>query len=185
MRALAWRVLQLLQARFLNYLDLVANELQTRHITAQFGARIRRQWFIFWAAQYRETVACLAQLDVEGANAKPDQRRLHPVHDTGSLLHQRLVFAVRTSRVFFRNRRDRCHAAVLRLATRPAENRPHQQSGIQSVRLCSPMFARHRDTGRVDHIGLDPAAPQPARKPEAVAASLEWDDNPVDCAAGL
>src|SRR5246127_1382687 len=76
MRALAWRVLQLLQARFLNHLDLVANELQPRHIAAQLGARIRRQWFIFWAAQYRETVACLAQLDVEGANAKPDQRRL-------------------------------------------------------------------------------------------------------------
>src|ERR1700741_82805 len=73
---------------FLNHLDLVANELQPRHIAAQLRARIRRQWFIFWAAQYRETVACLAQLDVEGANAKPDQRRLHPVHDTGSLLHQ-------------------------------------------------------------------------------------------------
>src|SRR6202007_412259 len=102
MRALAWRVLQLLQARFLNHLDLVANELQPRHIAAQLGARIRRQWFIFWAAQYRETVACLAQLDVEGANAKPDQRRLHPVHDTGSLLHQRLLFAARATRVLFR-----------------------------------------------------------------------------------
>lgn len=45
------------------------------------------------------------------------------------------------------------------------------------------MFARHRDTGRVDHIGLDPPRAQPARKPEAVAASLECYHNPVDCAA--
>jgi hypothetical protein len=47
------------------------------------------------------------------------------------------------------------------------------------------MFARHRDTGRVDHINLNPARLQPARKPEAVAASLECYDNAVDYAAGL
>jgi hypothetical protein len=38
--------------------------------------------------------------------------------------------------------------ALCRAAAWPTEYRPHQQSGIQSVRLGSPMFARHWDTGR-------------------------------------
>ena len=44
------------------------------------------------------------------------------------------------------------------------------------------MFVRDLDAGWMDHIGLDPTRPQPASKPEAVAASLECRDNPIDCA---
>jgi hypothetical protein len=80
----------------------------------------------FWAAQLLEMFACLAQLDLEGANAKADQRRLYPLDRAGLLADQLLTLAVRTARIFFGNGRNRRHAAVLWLATEPAENRPHQ-----------------------------------------------------------
>src|SRR5262249_61062403 len=108
--------------------------------------------------------ARLTQLDLEGANTKPDQRRLDSVHCTGLLAHQRLTLAGRTPRIFLSNARNRGHAAVLGLAAEPAENRPHQQSGVQAVRLRSPVFARHWDAGWVDHIDLDSSSPQPAGK---------------------
>src|ERR1700694_5404014 len=47
------------------------------------------------------------------------------------------------------------------------------------------MLARHRNAGRMDHTGLDPASSQPPRQPEAVAASLEGHDNSLDLAPSL
>ena len=47
------------------------------------------------------------------------------------------------------------------------------------------MFARYRDARGVDDISLDITRPQPARKPEAVAASLISDNNAFDRAASL
>jgi Na+/H+ antiporter 1 len=54
-----------------------------------------------------------------------------------------------------------------------------------SIRLRSPVLARHRDAGRVDHIGLDSSSPRPAGKPEAVRTRLKCQHNPFDPAASL
>jgi hypothetical protein len=59
------RLLQLLLACLLNRFDLVANEVQACQIAAQLADRVRRQWFVFGAAQRRETIARLAQFDVD------------------------------------------------------------------------------------------------------------------------
>jgi hypothetical protein len=48
-------------------------------------------------------------------------------------------------------------------ATQPAEKNAHQKFRIETIGLCAPVFARHRDAGRMDDIGLDIACPQPAR----------------------
>ena len=47
------------------------------------------------------------------------------------------------------------------------------------------MFSRHRNTGRMNDIGLDAAAPQPSREPEPVATSFKGYDQTADFAAGL
>src|SRR6185437_1007744 len=56
---------------------------------------------------------------------------------------------------------------------------------IETIGLRAPVFARHRDAGRMDDIGLNIARPQPAREPEPVAASLKGDDNTLDVAPSL
>jgi hypothetical protein len=53
---------------------------------------------------------------------------------------------------------------------------------IETIGLCAPVFARHRDAGRMDDVGLNIARPQPAREPEPVAASLKADDDTLDVA---
>jgi hypothetical protein len=42
------------------------------------------------------------------------------------------------------------------------------------------MFPRNCHTRGMDHVRLDPARIQPARQPEAVAASFEGQRNPRD-----
>jgi hypothetical protein len=86
----ARRSLQPFQPRLLNRFDLLANEVQSGHIAAQLGYRVRRKWLVFRAAQCLETIVSLARLDVEVANAKSDQSRLYPVHNAGLLFHQRI-----------------------------------------------------------------------------------------------
>src|SRR5712691_1399319 len=95
------------------------------------------------------------------------------------------MLAVRAPGVFFCKRRDRHHAAVLRLATQPAEKSTYEQTSVEPIRLRSPMLSRHRDAGRMDHIDLDPPSLQPPRQPEPVAAGFEGRDDPLDLAAGF
>ena len=82
-------------------------------------------------------------------------------------------------------RRDRDHAAVVPFAAQPAEKCSLQQFGVEPVRLRPPMLARHGHARRVNDVGFDAARPQPARQPEAVAASLEGNGDTRDRAAGL
>ena len=78
---------KLFEPRLLDCFDLLADEVQPCLVAAQLGDCVRRQGLVFRAAQRHEKVTRLAQLDFEVANAKPDQRRLHPVHNTGLLLY--------------------------------------------------------------------------------------------------
>ena len=74
---------------------------------------------------------------------------------------------------------------MLGLAAQPAEKGAHQKPGVEPVGLGAPMLARHRNAGRMDHIGLDPPSPQNPRQPEAVAAGLEGHRHPLDPPAAL
>ena len=61
--------------------------------------------------------------------------------------------------------------------------RPQFIQVIEAIGLRAPMFARYRDARGMDDISLNITRPQPARKPEAVAASLISDDNALDLAS--
>src|SRR5207247_5453082 len=96
-----------------------------------------------------------------------------------------LPLTVRTPGVLLLDRRDRYHAAMPLLAAQPTEKGPHQQFRIEAISLRTPMFARHRDARGMNDISLDIVRPQPARQPEAVAASLISHDDAFDRAASL
>ena len=102
----------------------------------------------------------------------------------GALADQALPLPVRALGVLFLERRDRDHAAVVRLAAQPAEEGPPEQPGVEPVRLRPPMLARHGDARRVNHVGFDAMRPQPARQPKTIAAGLEGDGHARDRAAG-
>ena len=70
-------------------------------------------------------------------------------------------------------------------AAQLAEKNAHQKFRIETIGLCAPVLARHRDAGGMDDVGLDVVRPQPAREPEPVAASLKGDDDALDVAPSL
>ena len=129
--------------------------------------------------------AASAQVRLEAANAEPSQCALDAVDDARALADQLLALAAWPFGVLLLKGRDRDHAAMVALAAQPAEKGPLQQLGIEPIGLRPAMLARHGDTVAVDHLGFDAARPQPTRQPEAVAAGLEGDRNPADCAPGL
>jgi hypothetical protein len=59
------------------------------------------------------------------------------------------------------------------LAAQPAEKTAFQKLRVQSIGLRPAVFARHRDTRRMNDMGLDALRSEPARQPEAVVSSLE------------
>jgi hypothetical protein len=77
------------------------------------------------------------------------------------------------------------YSAMAVLAAQPPDKAAHQQFRIEAIGLRTPMFARYRDARGMDDISLNITPPQPARKPEAVAASLISDDNALDLARSL
>src|SRR6516164_331699 len=79
----------------------------------------------------------------------------------------------------------RSHAAVLWFTAQPAEKSALKELGVESIGLCPSMFARYRNARWMDHIGFDLMGAQPARQPEAIAASLIGDGDPLDDVAGL
>src|SRR5207245_639840 len=80
--------------------------------------------------------------------------------------------------------RDARHAAMTPFPTQPPQEPALQQLGVEPVGLCPAMFPRYGDTRGMDHVRLYPARIQPARQPEAVAASFEGQRNPRDLFTG-
>src|SRR5205809_3193048 len=154
-------------------------------MAAQFRARVLRQRSPFRCTQAFELVLGFAQHRLEGANAEAREDGLHLVHQPRLLSDQILPLTVRTPGVLLLDRRDRYHAAMPLLAAQPTEKGPHQQFRIEAISLRTPMFARHRDARGMNDISLDIVRPQPARQPEAVAASLISHDDAFDRAASL
>src|ERR1700745_1314318 len=154
-------------------------------MAAQFRKRVLWQWRAFRRAQIFELFRDLAHGRPQSANAEAGKYRLHLVDNPRLLSNQILALAVRSPRVLLRDRRDRHHAAMALLAAQPAEKDAHQKFRIETIGLRAPVFARHRDAGRMDDVNLDIARPQPAREPKPVAASLKGDDDTLDVAPSL
>src|ERR1700737_3585594 len=171
-------------------------------MTAQLRKRVLWQWRAFRRAQIFKPFGRLAHGRAQIPNAEPDKYRLDLVDNPRLLSDQILALAVRSPRVLLLDRRDRHHAAMALLAAQPAEKDAHQKFRIETIGLGAPVFARHRDAGRMDEVGLNIARPhpragrgekvglniprpQPARQPEAVAASLKGDDDTLDVAPSL
>ena len=122
--------------------DLAGHEAQPRHVAPQLGERVRRQGHALRRTQRLQTPRRLAQGRPEAADAEARQATPHPVDDAGALADQALPLPVRALGVLFLERRDRDHAAVVRLAAQPAEEGPPEQPGVEPVRLRPPMLAR-------------------------------------------
>src|SRR5262249_61539479 len=74
---------------------------------------------------------------------------------------------------------------MVSLATQPANKRPHQTPSIETIGLRAAMLARNWYARRVNDVGFNLVAAQPARQPEAVPASLEGNADALDRMAGL
>src|ERR1700758_3813094 len=154
-------------------------------MTAQFRKRVLWQRRAFRRAQILEPFGKLAHGRAQGAKAEACKHRLDLVDNPRLLNDQILALTVGSPRVLLLDRRDRHHAAVALFAAQPAEKDAHQKFRIETIGLCAPVFARHRNAGGMDDVGLNIARPQPAREPEPVAASLKGDDDTLDVAPRL
>src|ERR1700741_4468332 len=130
-------------------------------MAAQFRKRVLWQWRAFRRAQIFELFCNLAHGRPQTANAEAGKYRLHLVDNPRWLSNQILALAVRSPRILLLDRRDRHHAAMAPLAAQPAEKDAHQKFRIETIGLCTPVFARHRDAGGMDDVGLNVARSQP------------------------
>src|SRR6516225_1001464 len=153
-------------------------------MAAQFRKRVLWQPS-FRRAQIFELFCNLAHGRAQRANTEAGKYRLDLIDNPRLLGDQILTLAVRSPRVLLLDRRDRHHAAMALFAAQPAEKDAHQKFRIETISLCAPVLARHCDAGGMDDVGLNIARPQPARKPEPVAASLKGDDHTLDAAPRL
>src|SRR5258707_14234403 len=117
---------------------------------------------------------------LESPDPKTGKCTLHAVDDARTLVDKALALAVRAPRILLLHRRDRHHSAVPPLTAQPAQEYARQHCRIQTIRLRPPALAGHRNARRMDDMRLDPASNEPARQPEAVAASFIGQCNPPD-----
>src|SRR5689334_21221336 len=101
----------------------------------------------------------MAQGKLEAPDPKAGERGLHSVYNPGALTHQNLTLAVWSAGVLYLNCRDRSHAAMPRFAPTPAQQGTLHKIGVEPICFCSPVFARHRDTIRLDNVSFDVACP--------------------------
>src|SRR5437899_5255024 len=129
------------------------------------------------------TIYRATQRRIECSHAQTRQTPLHLVHDARPLANQALPLPVRSLGILLLNRWDRYHAAVIGLATQPANESTLEQLSVETVGLRPPMLARHRDASRVHDVDLNVMGPQPPRQPEAVPPSLEGNGDSCDRAS--
>src|SRR3954452_17753740 len=79
-----WLLLQPLEARRFNLLDLCLDNLQACHVTSEFGQGVRWQQLFLWRPQHVEALARVAQRRLEATQAKPSQDGLHAVGHLGA-----------------------------------------------------------------------------------------------------
>ena len=91
----------MLQARLLNLLDLLGNELLSRQIALQLGERIGWNRHALGGVQVFQALRRLLELGIEVADAEPRQGRLDAVDDGGLLANEGLALAVGALGIFF------------------------------------------------------------------------------------
>ena len=128
------------QTGLFDRLDLLAEHRQPRRVTADLIKGIRRDRQAFGCQQPFQFLGRSAQFRLEAANAKPDQRRLHPVDDPRPLFDQVLTLAVWAFGIFFLRRRDGDHPAMPPLTTHPSDKYTQQHCGVEPIRLCPTML---------------------------------------------
>src|SRR5246500_4854937 len=124
-------------------------------MTAQLRKRVLWQRRAFRRAQIFELFRKLAPGRAQTAKAESGKYRPDLVDKPGLLGDQILALAVRSPRVLLLDRRDRHHAAMAPLSAQPTEKHPHQKFRIETISLRAPVFARHRDAGGMDDVGLN------------------------------
>src|ERR1700756_1730036 len=154
-------------------------------MAAQFRKRVLWQRRAFRRAYIFERFRNLAHGRPQRANAEAGKYRLDLVGNPRLLSDQILALTVRSPRVLLLDRPDHHHAPMALFAPQPTEKEGHQKFRIETIGLRAPLFARHRDAGGMDDVGLNIARPQPAREPEPIAASLIGDDDTPDIAPSL
>src|SRR5262249_11840519 len=185
MALFCWLAFQSLDACRFDLLDLLLGEAQAVHVAPQLGQCVRWQCCAFRRLQCLQLPRRSSQVRAEASNPEPGKIGLYSVHEARGLLHKVLALSARSPCVLVCNCGDRSHAAVLWFTAQPAEKSALEELGIETIGLRPSMFARYRNARRVDHIGLDLTGAQPARQPEAVAASLIGHSDPLDDLAGL
>src|SRR5262252_187263 len=163
---------QSLDACRLDLLDLLLDEAQTIHVAPQLGQRVCRHRSTLRCLQCLQLPGRLSQVRPEAANAEPGEISFHSVYEAGDLFHKVLALTARSPCVLVCDCGHRSHAAVLWFTAQPAEKSALKELGVESIGLRPSMFARYRNARRMDHIGFDLMGAQPARQPEAIAASL-------------
>ena len=143
MRSFLRSLFQPFRPRLFNLLDLVHYKAQSRHVSTKFVKRVWRERNPLRRTQCCETFRRFAQRRFEVSNTEAYQTTLHPVHNARALTNETLALAVRALRILLRQRRNRCHVAVIWFATQPADEDAFEQSGVEFI-----VFARRcsRDT---------------------------------------
>src|ERR1017187_9156840 len=122
---------------------------------------------------------------LEVTDAELNQSRLYAIDHAGLFMDQSFAFSMRTLGIFLLHSRDNRHGAVTSLAAQPAEEPSHQHRRIQPICFGSPVLARYRHAGCMDHMGINATFPQPSRQPETIAPALVCDGDPRDVPSGL
>ena len=77
------RILETLQAGFFDPGDLSFDHCRTRHFAADFIEGVGGYGRTFGRSQHLDLLGRLSKRRVEGANAEPQQGRLHAIDDAG------------------------------------------------------------------------------------------------------
>ncbi len=125
------RLFQALRTRLLNFLDLVHDKTQSRHVSTKFEKCICRERNPLRRDQRCETFRCLAQRRLEASNTEAGQTTLHPVYNARTLTNESLALTVRALRILLRQRRNRHHVAVIWFTTQPADEDAFEQSSVE------------------------------------------------------
>jgi hypothetical protein len=132
----------------------------------------RRQAAAVTGAQPVEPPAPVAPRRREVPDALGHQQPLDAADVLDTLIDQPLALTAAPAAVLVLDARHPDHAAHLRLAALPGDQRAQQDAQVDPGRLGPARPAVDRQARRVDHLVLDAAGAQQPVQPEAVVAGL-------------
>jgi hypothetical protein len=135
-----------------------ARILRRRHVSTKLEKRVWRQRHPLWGVQRFELLRCFAQRRLEVPNTEAHQTALHPVDNARALTDQPFALTVRALGILLRQRRNRCHVAVIWFTTQPADEDAFEQSSVESICFRPAMLARYCHARRMDDVDFDVAS---------------------------